>query len=292
MKNEKFTNYYPEPEYPVETFCMQLSKKFMVSGHWHEDLEIVLVDSGVVSIKMEDDCLVLRAGEGIFFNQNQLHFISSASKEAAAIYTINFHPSFLFGLESSYLGNKYLTPLLVSPHCRYLLLNDQTDENKELLNLAQKIITLDQEKAYAYELEVLSLLLSFWKKLLPNAAVHESNADRPRFTSSVNKRILEATRFIEEHYAEQLSLEDIADSIHLSKSECCRCFKRTLGTTPFEYLTNYRIYAAMRKMQQMDGKDENISDLAASVGFNSPSYFNKVFKKYSNCTPMEYKRSL
>ncbi|MBQ3037428.1 MAG: helix-turn-helix transcriptional regulator, partial [Lachnospiraceae bacterium] len=103
-------------------------------------------------------------------------------------------------------------------------------------------------------------------------------------------RIIDAIAYIQEHYAELVTLDDIADSIHVSKSECCRCFKRAVNITPFEYLMRYRILQAADKILQNDREMTSISELASSVGFNNTSYFNKLFKKYFNCTPTEYRK--
>ena len=86
-------------------------------------------------------------------------------------------------------------------------------------------------------------------------------------------------------------LEDLSRSIHISKSECCRCFKRTLQVTPIEYLMKYRIFKAANMIQHDDPLSHSISELAFAVGFNNASYFNKVFRQYLKCTPSEYKRS-
>ena len=102
----------------------------------------------------------------------------------------------------------------------------------------------------------------------------------------------EAILYIEEHYSENITLDDLAASIHLSKSECCRCFKRTLQLTPFEYLMKYRIFRAASILQMNVPAPRSMSALAFSVGFNNASYFNKVFKQYLHCTPSEYKRKI
>ena len=89
---------------------------------------------------------------------------------------------------------------------------------------------------------------------------------------------------------ETVTLEDISSSIMVSKSECCRCFKRTLNVTPFEYLMKYRI---LESTKRMDRKPlDSISEIAGSVGFNNTSYYNKIFKKYMDCTPTEYRNTI
>ena len=96
--------------------------------------------------------------------------------------------------------------------------------------------------------------------------------------------------YIQEHFMESVTLDDIAGSILVSKSECCRCFKRTTGLSPIEYLMRYRIMESAKHRHRQT--HEYISEIAGAVGFNNTSYFNKIFKKYIGCTPTEYRQSL
>ena len=105
-------------------------------------------------------------------------------------------------------------------------------------------------------------------------------------------RVKQAILYIHANYAKPLTLDDIAESIHVSKSECCRCFKRSMRLTPFEYLMKHRIFESARKMQRNEQAADSISSLASSVGFNNSSYYNKIFRKYLHCTPTEYREEI
>ncbi len=234
----------------------------------------------------------LAPGEGFFLNQNQLHSIRSADKEACTLHTLKFHPSFLFGYGKTGMSAKYLTPVLSSPFLHFLILKKQDDATKEMLRLAQDTYFYCTEKKFGYELAVKSLLCCFWKLLLPFATPRKGAVTELPHVSMDSARIKEAILFIEKKHMEPLTLEEISASIHVSKSECCRCFRRSLGLTPFEYLMKYRIFESTRKIMRGDEAAKSISTLAASVGFNSTSYYNKLFKKYLNCTPTEYIKSI
>ena len=285
---------FQEPDYPVDTYYFKISmlSMLMVRWHWHEEVELILVKSGEAWVKTEDSNVVLKAGQAMFVNQNLLHSIRASGGNDGEVYSLRFHPSFLFGSATQSLSSKYLAPLANSPYFKYLILDGQTPVSQEMLQLIRRAVSADLERPFGYELEVKSLLSHFWFLLLPNA-ISKKTDDSPTQVSGYDSiRIKTAIRYIEEHHADSVTLEEIAGSIHISKSECCRCFKRTLGITPFEYLMKYRIFESARKMQQKEAVAETISDLAASVGFNSPSYFNKIFKKYLKCTPLQYKRKI
>ena len=281
-------------DFPVNIYSTNLSKLYMrmIRWEWHDDVEITLVKSGHALLRLSDRNIPLSPGDGFFLNQNQLHSIRSADKEACILHTIKFHPSFLFGYGKTSMSAKYLTPVLSSSFLHCLLLKAQDDSTKEMRSLAEDAFSHCLEKKFGYELAVKSLLCYFWKLLLPFSAPPDGVLAESPHISVDSARIKQAILFIENKYMEPLTLEEIAASIHVSKSECCRCFQRALGLTPFEYLLKFRIFESTRKIMRGDEAADSISTLAASVGFNSTSYYNKLFKKYLNCTPTEYKKSL
>lgn len=282
-------------DFPVSTYSTDLSRLYMqmIRWQWHDEIELTIVESGHALLRLPDQNIPVAPGEGFFLNQNLLHSIRSADKKACILHTLKFHPSFLFGYGKTGMSAKYLTPVLSSPFLHFLMLKETDDATKEMLRLAKDTFSYCTEKKFGYELAVKSLLCYFWKLLLPFATPSDSSAVADTHHVSMDStRIKEAILFMEKNHMEPLTLEEISASIHVSKSECCRCFRRSLGITPFEYLMKFRIFESTRKMMRGDEAAKSISTLAASVGFNSTSYYNKLFKKYLNCTPTEYIKSI
>lgn len=281
-------------DFPVITYSTDLSLLYMqmIRWQWHDEIELTVVQSGHALLRLSDQNIPVAPGEGFFLNQNQLHSIRSADKKPCILHTLKFHPSFLFGYGKTGMSAKYLTPILSSPFLHFLILKKTVDAAKEMLRLATEAFSYCAGQKFGYELAVKSLLCYFWKLLLPFATPSDiSETDAPH-VSMDSARIKEAILFIEKKHMEPLTLEEISASIHVSKSECCRCFRRSLGITPFEYLMKFRIFESTRKIMRGDEAAGSISTLAASVGFNSTSYYNKLFKKYLNCTPKEYIKSI
>lgn len=95
-------------------------------------------------------------------------------------------------------------------------------------------------------------------------------------------------RFIQQNYAEELNTAAIAASAAVSESECLRCFRAVIGTTPIQYLREYRIERAAQLLAQSRIR---IADAAESCGFQDISYFTKTFRKLRGCTPKEYQNA-
>ena len=94
---------------------------------------------------------------------------------------------------------------------------------------------------------------------------------------------------IEQHYSEPLSLQALANTVHMNSHYFCRFFKELTDQTPIEYLNSYRVEAAC---EQLYVSQKSILEIALDCGFNDVSYFIKVFKKYKNLTPSEYRRKM
>lgn len=279
-------------EYPVGVYEINLKNMYMemVRWHWHDELEFVLVKEGGGEFCVSDDTYILTAGQGLLINQGVLHSYHIAEGYDNCIYTsIVFHPTFLFSYGHTKLCSIYLHPIISNTALASLSLSGEDDFQKTVLELMDQIIQVNSQQKFCYELYTREYLIHIWILLLERRTNRITPVEnRGAKTSMDEARAKEAIRYIEEHYAEPISLDDIADSIHVSKSECCRCIRRSMKMTPFEYLMKYRIFIAAGML--CDGTSyDSISTLASSVGFNSSSYFNKLFRKYMKCTPTQYK---
>lgn len=299
LERSSHIQYTPVPvenfDFPVGAHLLDLAHLSMryIRWHWHEEVEFMIVHSGEAILKLPDADISLSPGDGIFINQNRLHSIHSGGDTLCKLYSLKFNPAFLFGYGQTGFSAKYLVPILSSPSFHYLVLRKNDRALLEMLVQAKKIYNCCEKKAHGYELRAKGYLCLLWDRLL--SFVGSESAQIPIVPPHMltdSNRIKQAIHFIEESYMEPLTLEDIAASIHVSKSECCRCFKRALGLTPFEYLMKYRIFESTKRIINGDESAKSISTLAISVGFNSSSYYNKLFKKYLNCTPTEYIQSL
>lgn len=281
--------------YPVHIYFVELSKMYMkrISWQWHPEIEVLIINHGEANFYSEDCNVTLKAGQGILINQNVMHAIHSVdSKGNCSMYSFVFHPSFLFGYGNTLLIDKYLTPVLSSPSLRTMVLDESDPLQEKLLNKINSIIAVNMIKKFGYEVATKSYLCDFWLMLLENIVVNDKNQKGHRLLNPDEARAKEIIKYIEAHYAEKITLDDLSEQVHVSKSECCRCIKRTLHLTPIEYLMKYRIFVATNMIQSNNPAASSSSNLAFSVGFNNASYFNKVFRQYLNCTPNEYKKKL
>lgn len=291
---ETYENFYSKNEYetldyPVNARCLDLRKSYMnwIRWHWHEEMEILIVDQGIAEISTDDTSYLIKPGQGLIINQNVMHCIHAHNQKSCTFYSLIFHPDFIFGHKNNYLQTEYLLPMQNYHLFKAFFLDESAPWHERMLQNIKEIIDLNLAHNFGYEIATKGYLCHFWVELLRQLP----HADTPAvFQASQDEtRVKEAMLFIRTHYAEPLTLQEIADSIHVSKSECCRCFARTLQMSPFEYLMKYRIYESTKKLMDSEQNFGSIADLATSVGFNNTSYFNKLFKKFLGCTPTYYR---
>ena len=293
--SETYDNFHEHSDfgsldYPVSLFYLDLNKSYMkrIRWHWHEEMEILILNDGIAEVSTDDTSYTLRPGQGIIINQNVMHAIHSHNQENCTFYSFVFHPDFLFGHKSSYLQTQFLLPIQNFRLFKMLILDETNGWHERMLDAVNDAISVNVTKPFGYEVATKGHLCRFWSELIGQLPQMEK-APSPQ-ASLDEQRVKQAMLYIRTHHADPISLDEIADSVHISKSECCRCFSRTLQMTPFEYLMKYRIFEATKRMMEHPDEPMSIADLALSVGFNNTSYFNKLLKNFLGCTPTYYRK--
>lgn len=100
--------------------------------------------------------------------------------------------------------------------------------------------------------------------------------------------VLKLVTYMENHYADSISLDTLSELVHLSKDYMCALFKKTTGQTLIHALTNIRIGRA--RQQLILYPDKKIAAIARECGYESPAYFGKIFKREVGMTPDQYRK--
>ncbi|MDE7030178.1 MAG: AraC family transcriptional regulator [Lachnospiraceae bacterium] len=280
--------------YPVNVTTVDCSRPDapIIHWHWHDEIEFQYILKGQAYITCAEDNVLASEGDIIFINQKVRHFITPAGANGVIYSSVIVNPVFILGLGQIELENKYISPIIANSSFTHLHINSADSLYPQFLTLLQELTTLNQECPPGYELLSKACILQLWTLLYGQLP---SRTDAParvtaRIANQDAQRAKQAMLYIQDHFMETVTLDDIANSILVSKSECCRCFRRAVGLSPIEYLMKYRIMESAKYMQRKT--HESISEIAGAVGFNNTSYFNKIFKKYIGCTPTKYRQSL
>ena len=107
-----------------------------------------------------------------------------------------------------------------------------------------------------------------------------------QYNQKEQDRIRQIYAFIDQHYHRKITLEEVAALSNLGREAFCRYFKNATGNTFIEFLNQYRISQAKRLLLM----DKNVSETCFACGFESLSYFNRIFKKVTGENPSGFKR--
>jgi AraC-like DNA-binding protein len=111
----------------------------------------------------------------------------------------------------------------------------------------------------------------------------------PHASNSSSQYVINAIKYIQFNYSHDISIDDIAKAVGVSRSHLYRVFMSNVGQSPIDYLTSYRISEAcfLLKNSQL-----SIAEIAVSVGFFDQFYFSRVFKKSKGVPPSKYLTSI
>ena len=98
-----------------------------------------------------------------------------------------------------------------------------------------------------------------------------------------------ATAYFNEHYSEDICIDEYAENNHVSISWFIRNFKLYTGSTPMQYILSKRIYNAEILLQD---PTYNVTEVARIVGYDNPLYFSRIFKKAKGLSPSEYRKNI
>lgn len=113
----------------------------------------------------------------------------------------------------------------------------------------------------------------------------EARDTMPNVGSSSSQYVLAAIKYIQFNYSHDISVDDIAKAVGVSRSHLYRVFMSNVGQSPIDYLTNYRVGEACSLLKN---SNLSIAEIAVSVGFFDQFYFSRVFKKVKGVPPSKY----
>lgn len=255
--------------------------------HWHRSVQFNVILEGELDLSINGTDIRLGEGEGIFINSNVFHCLNPRGKSACRCYSFQIPPSALCSEKDVELYGKYIIPIISCMYLSCIILKRGEGWQDKILRELDQAFESANGQEYAHELKVKNYLLSAWIILLQNfTAVQTDHADAA--TSASAERMKEMMSYVGKNHRKKVTLGEIADAAGVSQSECSRCFKKFLNTTPIEYVNQVRISEACSLLRT----DVKLSLVSDKLGFTDYSYFHRVFKKYMKCTPKEYQEAM
>lgn len=252
------------------------NNKILFSLHYHREFEFLLITEGNVRLQLENDTVDLIQGEGAFINSGVLHSAVQTEKSPCGFIAVVFSPEFIAQKRET-VYEKYVHALAGGRLCVPPRLQ------AELTELIRDSARIWEAQAFGYELLIKANVTRMMALCVLRA--EERPQSKPDHKMILTKSILD---YIHQNFRNKISLEELSDYVHVSGEHICRIFKETSGLSPFVYLNRYRI---LQSTDLILNTDKSISEIALSCGYNDSSYYNKMFKRFMDCTPTQYRKS-
>lgn len=254
--------------------------------HWHPEIEIIVITEGRMLFQINQTQHELKQHDCIFVNTATLHAATMIANEECRYICLDFDPILVYGYENSTIQAELVAPVLESKSFPCCVMTGSHKQHPYLMQIMTRLERICREKQDGYHLLVKSCLCELWFLLLQDYQQHTGN-DENKLEVRQIERLKQALTYIYANYSGTITLDSMAASCHISKSEFSRLFKKAFRQTPFEFLLHYRI---KKSLSLLCGEEYTVTEISSMVGFSGSSYFTEVFRKYMLCTPTEYRR--
>lgn len=276
-------------DFPITYFHDELAALPNWTGplHWHPDFEIATAASTALDYQVGEHHIRLEAGDSIFVNGNMLHGIRQLAGEAPdAMPNIVFSGTCI-APQASTLYKKYIQPLMQCDSLPFLVFRHDDPSHQEINQRIQDTYQRMGAQKTGYELAVQRNI----NCILEYIACHFSSLPKvwaTRIELDQQIRLQKMMTYVYDHYAEEVTLADIAKAANINRSEAGRCFRKYMGCSPIEVLIQYRLQTAHRLLGE---KVLSLQEISFACGFHSVSYFSRQFRARYGCSPSK-KRDL
>ncbi|HIW41192.1 MAG TPA: AraC family transcriptional regulator [Candidatus Mediterraneibacter vanvlietii] len=249
--------------------------------HWHEEIELLYQLNGRSDIQIDGEKYQI---------QNKLLTVID-SRQVHSIHTYSDTSMFICVHISKKLIEKYIPD--IDLYRIYCIPDDIPDSQfPEYLSVCRQMeallrLYITDKPAWQMEsegiiLQVLAQLIRHFSRKSAPDEIGLSSADRISFN-----RIRDVITYVEEHFREPISLQDIAGHLGLGREYFCRFFKKNMGMSFLRYLNEVRISHVYRDLEQTDAP---IAEIAEKNGFHNQKLFNRTFREVYGCTPSAVRR--
>ncbi len=255
-----------------------------VPPHWHEEYEFLVITKGTGTACLNTRTTHIAEGDILFINAGIVHSFRGEANDPLGFFALDFGCELLNSYGNDDIQQKYISrqangELIFRDHFRR-----EDPVWKCIHTPLEEIHALCTHNMEENELLIKSDLLRIWHYLCCDAeATAFSLKKKDDEKVLLIKQILQ---YVQENYAQNLTLSGLAEQFHMSEGQFCRIFKSQIRMTAIEYLNFYRIGVACDRLKEGNAP---VSDIALECGYNNISYFNRTFRRYMHCTPGEYR---
>lgn len=270
-------------EFPFTTYAQILDTRYD-RMHKHEYLEMTYILEGEGIYYESDQCFDVRAGDLVLSNNATFHFAFAKSRTERCVEQVyEFLPVVLAEDLSSCMGSKCLDVFFGKQRILHVGTNP---ESSPIVRLLLSIIKEFEYRAPGYEMVISGKLRTIVGLVYRELA--QGSLSMPKIGNNMY-RLLPEIAFINTYLHENITLSEVAATVHLHPSYFSRVFSSTMGCMFQQYVQRMRLSKALILLRH---SDQNILDIALNCGFANESVFYRSFKNMYGMTPAQYRNSM
>lgn len=274
-----------------------VKKGMLVKHHWHDEMEILYFFGGNFRLEINMESFPISEECLYFINPGELHSISAekvcdAGEDAvvfdAGILSFNTHDAAQLKLIQPLQEHRLLFPRCLMPdHPAFAPVRGAFTEILHALGcrLVDTFFSADGAVTddLTSQLYIKSALLRIFALLSANDlfTMTEEGLDKRV------ERVKATLTYIRDNYRDKIYIRDLASVVNMNEQYFCRFFKKAIGRSPMEYVSEYRIKQSLRLLEQTDLP---VMDICLECGYNNLGNFLREFKKQTGTTPLQYRR--
>lgn len=269
--------------FPFALFRTSQKQQFL---HYHDCLELNLVERGEGSYIINGKKYPIKRGDIFVINNKEPHMAvpDETKDDGLELVVLVFDIDLLW--RNKGIG-QFLTPFLSrKKQFSHRIAADAHDYSR-MTEVFANIEKEYEDAEKGWELAAESLLAYLLTLLYRCYDEKKELEAEERDFQKVFTRIRAVFDYIGEHFKEQIKLEELAQLVSLSPHYLCKCFKKVTGRTIFEYIEQMRVQYSCYLLKTTR---TSVVEIAMESGFNTVSYYNRVFKKYNGLTPNQYRK--
>lgn len=285
MTSQEFQKYrenkvHTSDSFPYNTYLCSIPLDFTnVPLHWHDEAELIVIKKGSGIVLVDLEKYQVSANDIIVVLPGHLHAIRELPGHAMEYENILFRSELLFSRTED-ISDAFLRPLFHGDFTVEHYIHPGLTYYEEFISIVQNMDDLCRERQTGYQLSLKGHLFQLFYLLITNR--------NEKVPTKSELRSLEKLKFIigyiEQHYAEPITISRMAELCYFSPSHFMKFFKNNMGTTFTQYLNDYRLTVARRLL---NSSSLSILEIAEHSGFDNLSYFNRLFKKKYGVTPRQ-----
>ena len=250
--------------------------------HYHEDVEFISVYSGEMSYMVEGNYIHLKKGDTIFVNSGNIHYSIGVPNRVTRYVIAVLHPKII--CSSFAVEQKAVKPIITDKTVPYVHFK-ATDFDGPLI---QQMLREMERESKGNEFLITKYFFEVWDMVMHRFTdAYRVHIRRMEEGDNHNVKLKSMMLYIDEHYSEHISLQDIAQAGGVSQSLCNQIFNKLTEKSPIEYLMHYR---SRKVADLLQSGTMTMTEIADATGFSGASYMAETFKKYFNCSPREFRK--